>query len=110
MTKLNQIVAIEKDVKAKAVNSMKSAYELFRVPQLLSGISRPYRPSNEEVDNEKMPGEEKIVQVRAENILRELQVPLVRLFDVVASKDCTNAVAKGTVKIGEQVIAENVPV
>jgi hypothetical protein len=91
VTKLNQIIAIEKSVKAKAARALGDAgRELGKAP-LLSGISRTYQPKDEE--GEQLPPESTKVQRRVEEQLREVSAAMTRLFDVTATKDRTNAIA-----------------
>ncbi|MCC3765153.1 hypothetical protein K3N28_19010 [Glycomyces sp. TRM65418] len=108
MTKLNQIIAIEKSVKAKAARVIGDAgRELGKAP-LLSGISRTYQPKDE--DGEQLPPESTKVQRRVEEQLREVSAAMTRLFDVTATKDRTNAIAAADVVIDGEVLLADVPV
>lgn len=108
MTKLNQIIAIEKSVKAKAARVIGDAgRELGKAP-LLSGISRTYQPKDE--DGEQLPPESTKVQRRVEEQLREVSAAMTRLFDVTATKDRTNAIAAADVVIDGDVLLADVPV
>ena len=108
MTKLNQIIAIEKSVKAKAVRALGDAgRELGKAP-LLSGISRTYQPKDEE--GEQLPPESTKVQRRVEEQLREVSAAMTRLFDVTATKDRTNALATADITVDGEVLVADVPV
>lgn len=108
MTKLNQIIAIEKSVKAKAARVIGDAgRELGKAP-LLSGISRTYQPKDE--DGEQLPPESTKVQRRVEEQLREVSAAMTRLFDVTATKDRTNAIAAADIVIDGEVLISDVPV
>jgi hypothetical protein len=108
VTKLNQIIAIEKSVKAKAARVIGDAgRELGKAP-LLSGISRTYQPKDE--DGEQLPPESTKVQRRVEEQLREVSAAMTRLFDVTATKDRTNAIAAADVVIDGEVLLADVPV
>ncbi|GAB3996582.1 hypothetical protein GCM10029992_17110 [Glycomyces albus] len=108
MTKLNQIIAIEKGVKTKAARALGDAgRELGKAP-LLSGISRTYQPKDEE--GEQLPPESTKVQRRVEEQLREVSKAMTRLFDVTATKDRTNAVATADVVVDGEVLLAEVPV
>lgn len=108
MTKLNQIIAIEKGVKAKASRALADAgRELAKAP-LLSGISRTYQPKDEE--GEQLPPESTKVQRRVEEQLREVGAAMARLFDVTATKDRTNAVATADVVVDGETLLSDVPV
>ena len=108
MTKLNQIIAIEKGVKTKAARAIgDAARELSKHP-LLSGISRTYQPKDEE--GEQLPPESTRVQHRVEEQLREVAKAMTRLFDVTATKDRTNAAATADVVVDGEVLLAEVPV
>jgi hypothetical protein len=108
VTKLNQIIAIEKSVKAKAARALGDAgRELGKAP-LLSGISRTYQPKDEE--GEQLPPESTKVQRRVEAQLREVSAAMTRLFDVTATKDRTNAIATADITVDGEVLVADVPV
>ncbi|WP_412539689.1 hypothetical protein R8Z50_28170 [Longispora sp. K20-0274] len=108
MAKLNQIIAVEKGVKSKSFHELTEAHHAVQKPALLSGISRSYQPKDEE--GEQLPPEATKVQTRAEDVLRQVGVGLTKLFDVTASKDATNCVARADVVIDERVLLSDVPV
>jgi len=108
MTKLNQIIAVEKDVKAKAHRDLTDAYHKVQKAPPLSGITRNYRPKDE--DGDQLPTEQTLVQIKIEDILRDVSDSLTRLFDVTLTKDVTNAEAKADVKVDGTTLLEEVPV
>ncbi|MEV6524009.1 DUF7873 family protein [Longispora sp. NPDC051575] len=108
MAKLNQIIAVEKGVKSKSFHELTEAHHAVQKPALLSGISRSYQPKDEE--GEQLPPESTKVQTRAEDVLRQVGVGLTKLFDVTASKDATNCVARADVVVDERVLLSDVPV
>ena len=55
VTKLNQIIAIEKGVKADAAGALTRAYHDLQKGALLSGIARSYQPRDDE--GEQLPPE-----------------------------------------------------
>ena len=55
MTRLNQIIAVEKGVKSRSFQELTDAHHALQKPALLSGISRTYRPKDEE--GEQLPPE-----------------------------------------------------
>ncbi|MBC7807360.1 MAG: hypothetical protein H7145_14570 [Akkermansiaceae bacterium] len=107
MAKLNQIIAIEKGVKAAAFGELTEAHHQLQKPTLLSGISRTYRPKDEE--GEQLPPESTRVQIRAEEAVRATAETLTRLFDVTATKEWANCEAKGDVIVDGTVLLKNVP-
>ncbi|WP_019009145.1 hypothetical protein [Deinococcus aquatilis] len=108
MPKLNQIIAVEKSVKSRAFQELTEAHHALQKPALLSGISRTYRPKDEE--GETLPPESTRVQAKAEEIIRQTAQIMGNLFDVTATKDWANNEAKADVVIGERVLLRQVPV
>ncbi|RAY17239.1 hypothetical protein DPM19_03585 [Actinomadura craniellae] len=108
MTKLNQIIAVEKGVKSKSLQELARAQQAVQKAPLLSGISRTYQPKDEE--GEQLPPESTRVQVKSEGVLREVAATLTRLFDVTATKDWANSVAKADVTVDGRALLRDVPV
>ncbi|BCJ73535.1 hypothetical protein ACFQY4_35865 [Catellatospora bangladeshensis] len=108
MAKLNQIIAVEKGVKSRSFQDLTEAHHAVQKQALLSGISRTYQAKDEE--GEQLPPESTKVQTRAEDVLRQIGTTLTRLFDVTATKDSTNCVAKADVKVDDRVLLSDVPV
>ncbi|MFD5657127.1 DUF7873 family protein [Streptomyces hirsutus] len=108
MTKLNQIIAVEKGVKSKAVQDVNGAHQKVQKPALLAGISRTYQPKDEE--GEQLPPESTRVQVQGEDVLREMAASLTRLFDVTATKDWANCTARADVAVEGRTVLADVPV
>jgi hypothetical protein len=108
MPKLNQIIAVEKGVKSRSFAELTEAHHALQKPTLLSGISRTYRPKDEE--GEQLPPEATKVQVKSEEVVRQTAAILTRLFDVTASKDWANCIAKANVVVEGRTILPDVPV
>ncbi|MFC4006716.1 hypothetical protein ACFOY2_05755 [Nonomuraea purpurea] len=108
MTKLNQILAVEKGVKSDVQRKVTDAYHQIQKAPLLSGISRTYQPIDDE--GEQLPPESTRVQVQTEEVLKGVGAGLTRLFDVTATKDWANCHAKASVKVDGTVLLEDVPV
>jgi hypothetical protein len=108
MAKLNQIIAVEKSVKSKAFQELTEAHHAAQKPALLSGISRVYQPKDE--DGEQLPPESTKVQVKSEELLRDMAATITRLFDVTATKDWANCQATADVTVDGQTLLRNVPV
>lgn len=108
MTKLNQIIAIEKGVKSQSFQELTEAHLALQKPALLSGISRTYRPKDEE--GEQLPPESTKVQIKADEIIRRTVASLTRLLDVAATKDAANCLAKADVVVDGKVLLPQVPV
>lgn len=108
MTRLNQIIAVEKGVKSRSFQELTDAHHALQKPTLLSGISRTYRPKDEE--GEQLPPESTRVQVKADEVIRQTVSILTRLFDVTATKDWTNTNATADVVVDGQPLLTAVPV
>ncbi|MBB5130325.1 hypothetical protein HNP84_000013 [Thermocatellispora tengchongensis] len=108
MTKLNQILAVEKGVKAGTQRALTDAYHTIQKAPLLSGLSRTYQPIDDE--GEQLPPESTRVQVKAEQVLADVAKALTRLFDVTATKDWTNTVARADVVVDGRTLIEQAPV
>lgn len=108
MPKLNQIIAVEKSVKSRSFQELTEAHHALQKPALLAGISRTYRPKDEE--GETLPPESTRVQAKADEIVRRTAQIMGNLFDVTATKDWANTEAKADVVIGERVLLRGAPV
>ncbi|WP_027341379.1 DUF7873 family protein [Hamadaea tsunoensis] len=108
MPKLNQIIAVEKGVKSRSLQELTDAHRDVQKPALLSGIARTYQAKDEE--GEQLPPESTKVQIRTEEVLRGVAVTLTRLFDVTATKDATNCVARADVVVDDDTLLSDVPV
>lgn len=108
MTKLNQIIAVEKGVKSKSFQDLTQAHQDLQKSALLAGIARTYQPKDEE--GEQLPPESTRVQVQAEDVLRRTATTLTKLFDVVATKDWANCEARADVVVGGTTLLRDVPV
>src|SRR5690242_8560261 len=107
MTRLNQIVAVEKGIKSRSFQELTEAHHALQKTGLLAGIARTYRPKDEE--GEQLPPESTRVQAKAEDVIRKTVEVLTRLFDVTATKDWTNCRAKADVVVDGKVLLEQVP-
>ena len=108
MTKLCQIIAVEKGAKNRSHQGVTDAYQRMQKPALLTGISRTYRPNKE--DGEQLPAESTKVQLNANDLLKEVSRAMIELFDVTATKDYSNCKAVADVVVGDVTIAKAVPV
>lgn len=107
-TQLNQIVALEKGVKSRSYADFTAAHHQLQKPAPLAGISRTYKPKDDE--GEQLPPESTRVQVRTTDVLKDVQAALTRLFDVTLTKDVANGAAKATIVVDGTVLASDIPV
>lgn len=108
MTKLNQIIAIEKGVKSRVHSNISEFYKLIQKPALFEGVIRTYLPKDD--DGEKLPPEKKLVNYRAKDVLSALRMNHVELFDITAQKDLANMKASAPVVIDGITILPPLPV
>lgn len=108
MTKLNQIIAIEKGIKARVYGELTELNKAIQKPDLFNGFAKTYLPKDE--DGEQLPQEKKRVQFVASEVLRNVERSMTELLDVTARKDWTNCEAKASVKIDGREILPAAPV
>jgi len=108
VAKLNQIIAVSKGVKSQTLRTLTDGHRDVQKPALLSGLSRTYQPKDDE--GERLPPESTKVQLTANAVISDITAALVRLFDVVATQDYANRVARADVVVDGRVIAADVPV
>lgn len=111
MTKLNQIIAIEKTANSQAQSVGTKARAAFKGSRpFFEGRRRTYTPLDLK-SGERFPDESQLVQLRVEDLLAETAKAFTRMFDVVATKDSTNTVAKANVVLSDDtVLLTDVPV
>lgn len=108
MTKLNQIIAIEKGDKTRAERTETDLYHSLEKSVLFTGISRTYTPKDEEGDQ--LPPESTKVQIKSKAVIKQLAEVLTRRIDIIATKDEANTHAKANIVVDDTVIAPEVPV
>ena len=106
-SRLNQIIALEKGTKQRTNERMSEARSRLTAPQLLTGLSRTYVPKDEE--GQQLPSESQRVQVRSEQVITDAQAHLIELFDVTATKDWANCIAKADVVVEGKPLLKDVP-
>ncbi len=108
MPKLNQIIAITAGKKAQAHKVITEAYQTLQKATLLEGVSRHYKPRDDE--GEQLPPEKKFVQAKVYQSVDAVKEALTELFDVVATQDYANCQAKADVVVDGTTLAKGVPV
>ena len=104
---LSQAIATEKDTKDRAVSKLNQARGILANKGLLSGIVRTYTPKDE--DGEKLPSESTRVQYTARGVLEGVAASLAELFDMIATKDFTNCIAKADIVVDGTTLLKDVP-
>lgn len=108
MTRLNQLIAVRKGVVSTAEQAFTKAYQDVQKTALMVGITKQYQPSEE--GGEQLAGERQIVQIRIPDVLNEVADALKGLFDIHATLDMTNQVARSAIFIDGHPITEMLPV
>jgi hypothetical protein len=107
VTKLNQLLAIEKGARQHHTAAVTDAYHSLQKGALLDGISRTYRPKDDEGD--RLPPESKRVQLTVRDALAGVREPWGRLMDVNLEKDDTNTRARADVVVDGETLLQDVP-
>lgn len=107
MSKLNQIIAVEKGIKARIYSELTEVHKVCQKPDLFNGFQKTYIKKDD--DGEDYPPESKKVQLNAASLLGDMSSKLTDLFDVTATKDYANCAAKANVVIDDVVILTQVP-
>lgn len=108
MAKLNQIIAIEKGIKARAYSEVSELHKLNQKPALFNGFSKSYDPLDDA--GEKLPSEQQRVQHNVKDVLKATERFMTEMMDTTARKDWTNCHAVADVVVGDTVILPGVPV
>ena len=114
MSLLCQIIAVEPSVKSTTYSTVTKLHHDTQRTQSngpFAGIARTYTPIiSPENGGEELPGESTRVQLKIDDILRQIAEAQTRLFDLVATKDFANTEAKGTIKVDGKELLKDVPV
>lgn len=110
---LNQVVAIEKDVRVATRRRLTDAHHALQKPAMLEGIRKEYQRRDE--DGAALPPEHGRVQKTVKEMVDETRDALVSLFDITAARDFTNGPgedgdAVADVVVGEEALVARAPV
>lgn len=105
--KLNQVIAIDKGVKSRVYGDITKMDKTSQKPALFEGFAKDYEPLSE--DEQQFPPEKQRVQQRADALIKVAGVKLTELFDITATKDFANCVAKADVSVDGAVLVEAAP-
>jgi len=107
MPKLNQIVAVVQGKKSDAEKGVTAIYQAIQKDTLFSGLTKTYVPL---VGEEELPSEKKQLQIKVADAITIFREAMTPLFDVVATQDNANCLAKANVVVDGNVILKDVPV
>ena len=108
VSKLNQVVAIEKGVNSRATTEISELVTDTNVITNLSGFNKTYQPIDE--NGEKYPDESQKVQLKVADVLERVKESKVELLDTVAQKDYANMTATADVVVDGTVLVKKAPV
>lgn len=108
MAKLNQILAVEKGVKARAYAAVTELDKHIQKDALTSGISRTYRKKDD--DGEDLPAERSLVQISVAEVLEEVQKAYTDAWNVTATKEWANQTAAADIVVDGTPVLTGVPV
>lgn len=108
MAKLNQIIAVEKGIKAKAYGEVTVLHKAIQKPDLFNGFQKTYQP-RDEADIDQLPPEKKRVQYSVDDVLRAVERSMTELINIEARKDYTNCIAKADVVVDGKTIFKSAP-
>jgi hypothetical protein len=107
MSKLNQVIAVEKGIKQKNNDVGSELYKALDKPGLFNGLTKKYKPLDEE--GEKLQDQSVKVQMSVDQVLKENARVLIDLLDITATKDLANCEAKASVVVDGVTLFEKVP-
>ena len=108
---LNQIIALVNGEKSRKEKIITKTYQKLQKTELFLGISRTYRPLevSEEGIVEMLPAERRLVQMTVSDAIKDAVSILKDTFNVIATQDIGNQIAKANVVIDGDVILKDVP-
>lgn len=106
--KLNQVIAISNGEKTKKQKELTKAYQKLQKSDLFAGLSKRYRPKDE--DGENFKNEDKYLQLTVHDVVNESKRVVEEMFNIVATQDLANCTAKADIVVNETVIVAGVPV
>lgn len=107
MGKLNQIIAVEAGIRARALEDITKVLRNLK-PEIFNGVTRVYAKKDDA--DEDLPGESKRVQITCTEVLSGLARQMTELLDVTQRKDWTNCIAKASVTVEGKEIVKDAPV
>lgn len=108
MTKLNQILAIEKGKKTALHSEITTLHKATQKPQLVNGHHKVFMPKDE--DGETFPDDVNRVQYQAKDVIDQIVDRLSALMNVTATKDWANCNARADIVLHGEVFLKQVPV
>ncbi len=108
MSRLHELLAVVGGKKSQAASKLTTLYHRLKTPELLKGITRTYRPRDE--DGVQLPPESKRVQLHVNETLRAAHCCKAPMWDAVLSVDAGNQTASADITLEGEVLIADVPV
>ena len=108
MGKINQVIALEKGIKAQSYSIISELHKLAQKPDLFTGFVKTYQKRDEE--SEDLPSEQKKIQCTVSSIMRDVRTALADLCTITARKEWSNCAATAPIVVDGTTIADAVPV
>jgi hypothetical protein len=105
--KLNQLVAVDKSVRAKREKEITAAYHTLQKAALFEGMIRAYEPYAE--GGEMQPTEKTVVQQKVTDVLGDISGALTEIINLMVTRDSANTNAVADIEINGRVLAKDIP-
>jgi hypothetical protein len=96
-TKLHTVIAVRDGVRSGKTRALTDAHRISQKAELYEGLTRSYAPKDE--DGDRLPDENKNVQVNADTMLNQLVRAVSRDWNLVATMDAGNQHARADVSV-----------
>jgi hypothetical protein len=106
--KLHQFLALQADAKGRGEGDLTKAFQAVDKTALLSGVSKTYASRTE--DGYQLPAEGTKLQLRVPVIMADAIPAMIRQFDIQATVDGGNQIAKADVVVNGVTVLTDVPV
>jgi len=107
MPKQNQIVAVVSGKKTRAMKLLTESHRGWS-KDAIAGIAKVYTPKDEEGD--RLPSESKSIHLNVPEKVRETMAQIADFWDVVATQDTGNTIARATVEVDGKPFLNELPV
>jgi len=113
MSKLNQIIAVEKGTKTKTDRVVTDIHHALKKKDLFNGHAKTFKPVDEDPSKptgEPIPPDNMKVKHTVSDMIKEASEAWAELINVTAMRDYGNTEARSDVVIDDVVVLESVPV
>jgi hypothetical protein len=107
VARLNQVIGIEKGVKAQAQSLMAGLNKILGRPASFDGFTKTYKRKRDE--DEGAPPQAQRVQQRVPQLLQQVSEGLTELFDTTATKDYGNCTAVADLQVDGEILLPLAP-